>query len=540
MPHLTEAPGLTCGPSPGLDCGVTPDVPPDADAHDLMVLALARSEAGDFVPARALLDRARAMEPDNPAILTGLAVHLLHTGALRDGVLACDAAIRAWPTYPDAWRQRGAILAAGGSSAAARESFTQAIRLAPQDAAAHAGLAALNARENHFAEARAHAEAALAIDPRNLVAACALGSALISVRDAAAALALLEPLVQTLTEPGQDRSLAWGIIGNAHHQLGQHDQAYAAFARCKDDYAVLHRRAAGDRLTHREFITAIEAGLRATDAALWTATASEPVTGAAAAHVFLLGYPRSGTTLMENILASLPGVFALEERPTLGDTDQRFLSGDAAAVAQGIGDFARSGAADLAALRSAYWNRVITSGMTPGAAGFIDMDPLKGTRLPLIARLFPQARVLIMRRDPRDVVWSCFRTNFAPSSGAYDFTSLERAARHYDSLMRLTELCRERLPLATHEVHYHELVRDFDATVRAACAFAGLPWDPAVREFDRTARERGVSTASAGQVRKGLYDGTGQWRPYARFLEPVMPVLAPWIERFGYDGESGT
>jgi len=78
------------------------------------------------------------------------------------------------------------------------------------------------------------------------------------------------------------------------------------------------------------------------------------------------------------------------------------------------------------------------------------------------------------------------------------------------------------------------IVGDFDAATQTLCGFVGIPWSAEVRRFDKTAQARGVSTASAGQVRKGLYDGSGQWRPYARQLEPVLPILAPWIERFGY------
>jgi hypothetical protein len=132
-------------------------------------------------------------------------------------------------------------------------------------------------------------------------------------------------------------------------------------------------------------------------------------------------------------------------------------------------------------------------------------------------------------------VWSCFRTNFAMTSGTLEYTSLERAALHYDAMMRLTELALDKLPIEAQVVPYHSLVQDFEATTRAMCAFTGLAWDPGVRDFDRTAERRGVSTASAAQVRRGLYDGTRQWEPYARWLEPVLPILEPWLEKFGYD-----
>jgi len=100
--------------------------------------------------------------------------------------------------------------------------------------------------------------------------------------------------------------------------------------------------------------------------------------------------------------------------------------------------------------------------------------------------------------------------------------------------MQLTQAALDRLPLAVLEVHYHSLVRDFDSTTRAICEHLGLPWSPELRNFDKTAAKRGVATASAAQVRKGLYDGTEQWRPYAAHFEPLMPILGPWIERFGY------
>jgi hypothetical protein len=155
--------------------------------------------------------------------------------------------------------------------------------------------------------------------------------------------------------------------------------------------------------------------------------------------------------------------------------------------------------------------------------------------LPFIARLFPDARILVMRRDPRDVVWSCFRTNFAMSSGTLEYTSLERTALHYDALMRLTELALQRLPVNAHFVQYHRLVQDFETETKAMCAFVGLEWSEAVRDFDRTATKRGVSTASVAQVNRGLYDGTRQWEPYAQYLEPVLPILEPWLVKFGYE-----
>jgi hypothetical protein len=234
--------------------------------------------------------------------------------------------------------------------------------------------------------------------------------------------------------------------------------------------------------------------------------------------------------LAENILASAPGVSALEERPTLRAADREFLDPPSKLTALTELDDAA-----LRPWREAYWRSVQAGGIAPDTQTFVDMDPLKGSRLPMIARLFPAAKIVVMRRDPRDMVLSCFRTSFAPTAAAYQFTSLEGVARHYDALMRLQQDCLAVLQLAHHELYYERLVGDFDKTTQALCSFLGIPWSEDLRGFDKTADRRGVSTASQTQVRRGLYDGSAQWRKYETQLAPVMPILQPWIDAFGYN-----
>ncbi|WP_295637622.1 sulfotransferase [Novosphingobium sp.] len=505
-----------------------------ADGYDCMVAALGRNARGDTTSAETLFTRARDLAPDDPAVLTGFAQFLRQQGRLRDAVEICDAAIRAEPTYADAWIERGTILSGGGSDRAASESFAHALSLAPHAAVAHAGLAALASKTGDADVVREHARAALAIDAANVVSAAALARIEIEAGQPGVALDLLRPMVVRLREPSNDRSLAWSLIGDAHDKLGECDKAFAAYARSKADFGAANAVPTQTIMRHSAFVRAITAGLEAMPTVRWPEDRGGAVAGEANVHVFLFGYPRSGTTLVENVLASLPGVAALEERPTLATADTAVLAGDAASIVDRMAAFARADEAEIAPWRQAYWTKVAESGVPPGAPGFVDMDPLKGTRLPLIARLFPGARLLRMMRDPRDVVWSCFRTHFAVTSNTLDFTTLEDTARHYDALMRLTALAEQRLPIVLHEVRYDCLVRNFDTETRAMCAAIGLPWNAAMRRFDRTANARGVATASVGQVRKGLYDGTRQWERYAEQLAPVMPILAPWIERFDY------
>ena len=502
------------------------------DAYDCMIAALGRADRADHTGAQALFDRALALEPGNPAVLSGLAKWYRTEGRLSEAVRACDMAIAVAPEYPDAWIERGAAYAAGGSSAVARDSFARAAALAPANPIAHAGFAALAARDGALDDARRAALHALRLDPASLVAAGTLATVALEQGDAQAAREVLGPALAR-TSGGPDRPQALTVMATALERLGDHDAAFALYAQANAEFAALHERSVPGQLPGLKFVEAILDGLSAVDPRHWQSDASAPAADGPS-HIFVTGYPRSGNTLVENILASLPGVAALEERPTLGATDRRFLAGDERAIAAGIAAFAQLADSELKPLRQAYWDKVNSAGVPQGAPHFVDMDPMKGLHLPFIAKLFPAARVVIMRRDPRDVVWSCFKTPFAPTTGTMEFTTLERAARHYDAMMRLIALALDRLPMNALQLDYHRLVRDFDATTRALCGFTGIPWSEAVRRFDKTAATRGVSTASAGQVRKGLYDGSGQWQPYARQLEPVLPILQPWIERFGY------
>jgi hypothetical protein len=244
--------------------------------------------------------------------------------------------------------------------------------------------------------------------------------------------------------------------------------------------------------------------------------------------VFVLGHPRSGNTLLENVLATVPGASALEERPTLRAAERRYLS------EAGMVELAQATDGDIAELRDAYREAAIQNGGDVEAPLFVDMDPLKSLRLPIIARVFPGARVLLVRRDPRDIVWSCYRTHFALTNAALDFATLDGAARHYAATMELVETVRAAVPLAVHVVRYEELVAKFDETTRGIAEFLGIPWQEDFRRFDKAARLRGVTTASERQVRRGLFDGRRQWEAHADFMRPVEGILAPWVERFGY------
>lgn len=502
---------------------------------DPLILNLAawrKEEAGDYGAAHALLQRALAISPGDVAILGSIGAVLRKQGFLDEALAVLDTVVAAEPRHAAAWLERGYVLDAQRADEAAAASYERAIALDPTLSPALGKLGDGAARRGDTIAAETYARRALALNPHEPSASFALALLAVEARDGARAEAVLRPLLATRLAP-EDRIRSLTLLGDALDRLDRPPEAFACYQAAQATFRDAHRALLAPqpgRPSHRAFIERITAQVVATGHVA-TRPAVAPIPAAAATHVFLLGYPRSGTTLIENILASAPDVVALEERDTLVDLDARLLANDGTMPAIDTLD-----PAILHELRMAYWDRVVNLAGPVAGKVLVDMNPFNGIKLPILAQVFPDARFVVMRRDPRDVVLSCFRVNFTPGAGAWAFSELEETARHYDALMRLIDLALERLPIAFHEVRYDQLVATFTPTVRALADFVGMAWTDDFETFARTAKARGVRTASETQVRKGLYNGGGQWRRYADQLAPVLPILAPWVARFGSDG----
>jgi hypothetical protein len=453
---------------------------------------------------------------------------LRREGRFSEAIRLLDQAARLTPGNPDIWLERAFVFDFGGSLDNALRSYAESARLGGGGVAL-AGYASIAVRKGDHAQAREAANLALQLLPGEPTATIALVRCDIEARDFPSAETRLRALLGRQEIAPEERMIAGGLLGDVLDKLARPAEAFAYYTSSKTLFAKAHAERFVGQPPLTQFVEEVGAAFASVPAKRWTAK-PVPVEGETANHVFLLGYPRSGTTLVENILASAPGVAALEERPTLRESDREFI--DPPSKLPALADLEEPG---LRLWRETYWRRVRAGGIALDTQTFVDMDPLKGSRLPMIARLFPRARIVVMRRDPRDVVLSCFRTSFAPTAAAFQFSTLEGVAEHYSALMRLQQDCLAALPLAAHEFRYERLISDFDGSTQALCAFIGIEWSEELRRFDKTAERRGVSTASQMQVRRGLYDGRAQWRKYEAEMAPVMPILQPWIEAFGYD-----
>jgi hypothetical protein len=247
--------------------------------------------------------------------------------------------------------------------------------------------------------------------------------------------------------------------------------------------------------------------------------------------VFLLGFPRSGTTLLEVILEGHPTVVSLEEHELLIDAVNEYMQRP-----EDLERLSRASAAELEFLRAAYWRRVAVAGVDVAGKLFVDKHPLNTLKLPLIARLFPHAKILFACRDPRDIVLSCFRHRFKMSAPIYELLTVEGAASYYDAVMQLLVTLTRVLTLDTCLVRHEDLVTEFAREMKRICAYLGLEWAPAMGDFALRTKSRGVLTPSTAQLVRGLStEGLGHWRRYRTQLAGVLPLLEPWVKRFYYD-----
>jgi hypothetical protein len=196
---------------------------------------------------------------------------------------------------------------------------------------------------------------------------------------------------------------------------------------------------------------------------------------------------------------------------------------------------ARADQGQLNALRTAYWGSVRRAGIDVADKVFIDKHPLNTLKLPLIARMFPRAKILFACRDPRDVVLSCFRRRFTMNSAMYELLTLEGAAAFYHAVMEFAERVHPLLGLSWHTVRYEYLVSNFEQEMGAICALLNLNRVAGMEDFANRIGKRERATPSTAQLVRGLSpSAVDGWRRYSGALESILPLLNPWVERLGY------
>ena len=510
-------------------------------------LGLAHAANAVFDAAEASYRRALALDPDYVEAWHNLATALAESGPPEDAVDCFESALGRNPNYAPAHNNLANLRRETGDHRAAAEGYRRALALAPDYADAHYNLSVALTALGELEAAEASCRAALALQPdraeahNNLATilkfrgrleaakaayqrALDLKPDLVAARDSLAEFEGADAhSIDALTALEADDSLPAGdairvrfALARHHADSGDHARAFQYYrngnemrAREVGRYGRGFDRAAVERLADRSM-------------ALFTPEffAARGAEGAPSERpVFIVGMPRSGTTLVEHILASHRAVFGAGELDAIEATAHR-LSAETDVDATYPDDVAGLDAAACRRLGDAYLERLAT--LDANAARVTDKMPANFRHLGLIALLLPGARIVHCRRNPLDVCLSCYVQNF--TQGNEFSNDLGDIAVTYRAYRRLIDHWRRVLPLPMLDVGYEELVADQAAVSRRIVEFVGLEWDPACLEFH--ANRRAVQTSSALQVRRPIYRSSiERWRVYEAELQPLIEAL---------------
>ena len=557
---------------------------PGYPGAELNYALLARS-TGRLDLALRLAERAVASQPREPSAHATLGSLLLETDFAPDAIDAFRAALGLDPDHPNARFNLGYALRRMGEPEAAAAEFRRLAERFPSDAQHWIGLGGALLESARPADAKAACERALALAPGDPDALTELGLAHVDTGDFEAARGCYRRILAASPDDGRawlnysktrrfspadraeieeaERSAARldagpaagsasgpgsasgsgpapGIdggdlhfaLGKMHDDLGDRDRAFGHFRRGNE---ILRRETPFDPGETGRLVERMEARFDAS----WF----EAVRGSgdpSPRPVFIVGMPRSGTTLVEQILASHPDVHGAGELIRLPNVARRLFEGGAGrgagdeagdrgdgAVGAGGGRSADGGTgarvppkADLAAAARDYLDYIGARG--GGAPRVTDKLPANWHHLGLIASILPGARIVHVRRDPMDVCFSNYVVRFQRGH-AWSY-GLESVAEEYHAYERLMRHWRAVLPSPVHELSYDRLTASIEAESRRLVEYCGLEWDERCLEFHRT--ERAVHTASGWQVRQPVYrSSVGRWRSYERHLEPLRAAL---------------
>jgi tetratricopeptide (TPR) repeat protein len=488
-------------------------------AYNIAGLALAG--LGQFEAAVAHYGRTLAIDPDDVDALNNLGNALRDLGRQREAMQAFQRAVDLEPARPEGHLNAANVLLDRRRYPEAQLAFRRALALRPESIAAHIGLAGALRMLGDVEGAQNSCRAALAIDPASVGALSMLAElhadtgrfdaaerllrqALVIEPRSAVALAGIAAHRKMLGADGDWLSstaaalrtplpLAHEVIlrhavGKYFDDLGQYDPAFASY-RAANELA----KRLGASYDRTRLSSLVDQVITRFDAAVCNRQHTESSTSER--PVFIVGMPRSGTSLVEQILASHPSVFGAGE----------IIFWDAAHAA---------GLSQLSRIAHDYEARL--QAVAPGSARVVDKMPANFMHAGLIHAAFPRARIIHMQRHPIDTGLSIYFQNF---TGALPYaTDLGDIAHFYGEYLRITDHWRSSLPTAAWlDVPYEALITDPEAWTRRLLAFIGLPWDPACLEFHRT--ERVVLTASRWQVRQKIAStSAGRWRNYRAHL----------------------
>lgn len=401
------------------------------------------------------------------------------------------------------------------------------LELQPGNAQVAANLASLLERENRLDEAESWTEKALQMDPGNETAR--MTRAVLDRRKGkhAEAAQELRALISNISNP-VNGSIAWNQLGQCLEGLENWDEAFDAYSESNQILKEHHPGASPDPQAPHGLQTMLRIRQWLGDKPL--ATWKEPAASDAGGIAFLVGFPRSGTTLLDSMLRAHPDIEVLEEKSLFSSLHQNWSE---PGTLEALAEVSEEQINDA---RGIYRREMSRYRREPKRSLVIDKLPLNLAYLFLIYRLFPKAPVVFLQRHPMDACISCYCQAFELEASMGYFLDIEQTVQYYDAVMQVATMSMEQVGNPLHILRYEDLVAWPKEQLKALLEFLGLQWHDSVLDYAEQGDGPPSNTPSYQQVSEPLYTSSiGRWRHYSKQLESRLSILQPWVTRLGYE-----
>ena len=480
-------------------------------------------------------------------------------GKLKEAEISYRKAIKLDPNFANAYSNLGIILQDMGILKEAEISYRKAIELNPNFANAHLNLGNLLIDIGKLKEAEIFYRKAIVLDP-NLAEAFfnlflhydkindlkKLEESLQEFRNNVCITNELLLFQSRLSFRNKEYRAARKLINNISNQwlekiknnqeirywsykafiedkLENYDIAYACFKKSQDDssYAKFRKEFYLDHIdSYRKSIINKDINLNYFNDGIDDSKI-----------VFLIGFPRSGTTLLNLILESHPDIEVMEEKPLI-EIIEKFVKNKFNLNFENIFNLSK---ADLIFLRQQYF-KLLREYNSNDAKLMIDKLPLHTVCIPLINLIFPNSKIIFTYRNPYDTVLSCFQQTFKPNNAMANLLSLESSSILYDKVMNAWDIYKNNHSLKFIESKYENLIENFDQQIGRILIFLDVEWHENIRNYRKTALQRGrITTPSSSQVIQPLYRSSiEKWKNYEKYFENCHQYLKKWSIYFNY------
>ncbi len=483
---------------------------------------------------------------------------LAANGEFEAASVVASKAVNALPQSADVYYNLGLILLKMSDFDGARTATTQALNLKPhhphlliqmgmiemgcrdykealvwlEQAAAHqnvaltayTALAEVYEKLNNTSKAADAVQKGLAIKPDASVLLYV--KALLARRngDLEKAEALLKKVLSQPLPP-QHKVMVMFEEGRVLDRLERHDEAYQALLGANGLYAKLSPQVEVQKQNYLDEMERLQKALSGYTQHKQFDVSHPPL-------VFLIGFPRSGTTLLDQILDAHSGIKVMEEQDCVTAMLAHSLEGDRTVV----DSYDSLSEKDIGELQKLYWSNVEkVLGGRPKEM-LVDKYPLNITKAIYLRKIFPDAKFIFATRHPFDVVLSNFMQSFEMNAAMANFLKVEDAVHLYDQILSLWEKTSEATDFDVHYIAYEDVVQDMEGQARALLKFVGVPWEDGVLKYrERSSSEKTIQTPSYSQVVEPIYQrAKGRWESYKDVFEPYMSIMKPHLKFLGY------